>query len=116
MLFFLKRIFFFVIDNWKIVLPIIALLIGSIFIYRACHKTPHLDEQQIKRAQDAIAKQDREEMTKVLVDAEVKEKQIDANLANSDSAKLQAIYEARRKANAMTNEELARRLEELANE
>lgn len=116
-LFVLKRIGWFIYDHWKIVVPIIALIILGLW-FRSCwnkHKAK-LNEQQIIAAQQAIAKQDREEMIKVLTEVAVEEKQIDTNVANATSEKLIAIQEAKRKAAKMTNEELAQRLEELLNE
>lgn len=116
-LFFLKRAFWFVVDNWKIFVPAIVILIAAIWI-RSCwsaHKAK-LNEKQIIAAQQAIAKNDREEMQRVLVEAEVEEKQIDANLAEGEHEKLVAIQEAKRKAAKMTNEQLAAELERLANE
>lgn len=115
--FVIKRIGWFIVDHWKIVVPAIVLIFAA-FWFRSCwakHKAK-LNEQQIVAAQQAIATQDREAMTKVLVEADVAEKQIDANLANSDHQKLEAIQEARRKAAQMTNAELAATLEEMAKE
>ncbi len=116
---FFANIFGWIIAHKRLVLYIvggIVLFICVSLIYRACHKAPHLDEKQIQRAQDAIAKQDREEMVKVLTEAEVAEKQIDANLAEGEHQKLEAIQEAKRKAAKMTNDELAAELERLAQE
>lgn len=113
---FLKRVFWFVTDNWKVVLPAIGVLIVVIFVYRACHKAPHLNEAQIQKAQQAIAVQDREQMKEVLVESEVQEKQINANLANAETEKLNALAEARKKAEQMTNQELADELERRAKE
>lgn len=115
--FVIKRIGWFIVDHWKIVVPAIIIIFAA-FWFRSCwnaHKAK-LNEKQIIAAQQAIATQDREQMTKVLVDVAVTEKQIDANLANSDREKLEAIDEAKKKAAGMTNQELAAELERLASE
>jgi biopolymer transport protein ExbB/TolQ len=99
-------------------LLVLLIIVGLGLWARSCwnsHKTK-VTAQQTVAAQQAIAKGDREEMTKVLVDIAVTEKQIDANLANSDRQKLEVISEAKREASKLSNEELAKRLEELASE
>ncbi len=113
-LFFLKRAFWFVVDNWKVVLPAAVLIVAGVFVYRACNRPPKLDEKAIQRAQTAIAKQDREEMTKILVESDVREKQIKDESADAHAQTTNAIVEAKAKANAMTNEELAAELERRA--
>lgn len=112
-----KNVFFFLVAKWKIVLPLIAVIAVGLFL-RSCwskHEAK-LTALQTVTAQQAIAKGDREEMTKVLVDVAVTEKNIDANLANSDRQKLEVISDARRKAAGMSNQELADTLNALANE
>ncbi len=116
MLFILKRIGFFVVDNWKYTVPVILIgvLIFVVVISRSCGHKPKLNEKQIQQAQTAIATQDRATMEKVLVESDVAEKQIDANVANAEVQKLNAITEAKTKAAQMTNEELAAELERRA--
>lgn len=115
---FAKRVVWFVWDNKRVVLPIIGavvLLVLVVFAYRGCSRSaPKLDEKQIQEAQRAIAENDRKVMERVLVESEVAEKAIDANLANAENEKLQAIQEARKKAAGMSNEELANALNERA--
>lgn len=116
-LFIIKRIGFFILDNWKIVLAVLAVLTITIVVYRACRPgPPKLDERAIQKAQQAIAENDRKAMTEVLVESEVAEKAIDQNLANAENEKLKALAEARQKAAGMTNEELAAELERRAKE
>lgn len=114
------NIFGWLVAHKRLVLYIaigIVVLFAGLYI-RSCwngHKAK-LNEQQIQRAQEAIAKQDREEMQKVLIEAEVQEKAIDANVANAEAEKQKAITEAKKRAAQMTNEELAAELERLASE
>lgn len=110
-LFFVKRAFWFIVDNWKIVLPAIVLIILAVFFLRWWNRPPRLDEKAIAAAQQAIQKQDREEMQKVLTEIEVQEKQIDANVQDAQVQTEQAVKEAKDKASKMSNEELAAELE-----
>jgi uncharacterized membrane protein YvbJ len=114
--FFLKRVFWFVVDNWRIVLPAVVLLVAGVFVYRACNRPPKLDEKAVQRAQTAIATQDREEMTKVLVESDVNEKHIKDEAADAHAQTVNATEDAKKKAAAMTNEELAAELERRANQ
>jgi hypothetical protein len=106
-----KLIGFFLWDNKKVVLPIIGILILTIWFTRACNRPPKLDEKAIQRAQQAIAENDREKMKEVLAESEVREQNIDANLAMADRQKVEALANARKKAEQMSNEELAAELE-----
>lgn len=115
-LFILKRIGFFVFDNWKVVLPIIGALVLIVFLFKACNRPPKLDEKAIQKAQQAIATQDREAMTKVLTEIEVKEKQIDANAADAQAQTFTAIQNAKQKAAGLSNEQLAAELEKKLND
>lgn len=111
-MFILKRLGFFVIDNWRAVVVTLAVLaITLVIASKACNRQPKLDEQQIQRAQKAIADHDRKEMIEVLTESAVAERNIDANLANSDRERLKAFDDARRRASSMTNDELAAELE-----
>jgi len=105
-----KRVFWFAIDNWKIVVPVIALLIALVFFVRWWNRPPKLDEKAIQAAQKAIAENDRKAMVEVLAASDVNEKQIDGNLASAETEKLKAIHEARKNAEALTNDELAAEL------
>jgi uncharacterized membrane protein YvbJ len=105
----------------RLILALMLIVVGVFiftiaFIFRACHKAPHLDQKQIQKAQDAIAKQDRVEMERVLIDATVTEQQIDGNVANAKADTVNAIHTAQKKAAGMSNAELAAELERLANE
>lgn len=110
-LFILKRIGFFFLDNWRVVLPRVGVLVLVICIYRVCNRPPKLDEAAIQKAQQAIAVQDRKAMVEILTQSDVAEKQIDANIANAKSQALNAINDARKNAETMTNDELAAELE-----
>lgn len=105
--------------HWRIVLYIIGgvvLVIAFSMVWKSCNRPPKLDEKAIQKAQDAIATKDRAAMVEVLATSELIEKRIDANLANAETVKLNTLADARKKANAMTNDELAAELERRINQ
>lgn len=108
-----KRVFWFAIDNWKVVLPIVALIIISLFVLRACNKPASLNEKQIQKNQEAIASGERKKMEEALLESRVAEQQIDANRADAENKKLKALDDARKEAREMSNEDLAKTLEGL---
>lgn len=119
-LFFIKRVGWFLWDNKRITiigLAILVLLIAGVFTYRGCKaRRVRLNQQEIIDAQKAIAAEDRKAMEKILVDSDVREKQINENLVNAKTETVNAIAEAKKKAAQMTNEELAAELERRAKE
>lgn len=98
-----------------VLLAIVGLIVVTItiFVFKACNRPPKLNEKQIQKVQQAIDKQERTEMVETLAQIEVEQKNIDANLANADNAKLKAFEDARKKARSLTNEQLAEALEAL---
>lgn len=97
----------------------LLLILVAVGGYKACkwlNPPPKLDEKAIQKAQDAITKKDREAMKQILVESDVAEKKIDANVANASADTVTAYAEARKKANEMSNEELAAELERRANQ
>jgi len=98
-----------------VLLSIAALVIG-LWISRLFHHAPKLNEKQITAAQQAIATNDREQMTKILVDSDVAEKQIDANVAYSNTQTTNAQAESRQKWSQASNEEMQAELERRARE
>lgn len=111
-MFFLKRIGFFLIDNWRIVVPAVLLVIVVVWASRACNKPPKLDEQQTRKAQQAIAKDDRKQMLEVLAESDVRESGID----NSIKAAEEATAAAKRNYLGKSNQELAEELNLRANQ
>jgi hypothetical protein len=87
------------------VLGIVALLILVFMAYRGCKSTPQLNEAEIQRGQEAVKQRNDEELRKILVESEAREAVIDANIANAEREKVNAIHEARQKwANANISE------------
>lgn len=118
-LFMLKRGFFFIVDNWKVTVPAIAILIALLGFgiwYATRPPKIRFDEEQIRKAQKAIETDDRKAMLEVLETSKVREANIDANLANAENTKLKVLSESRKETSKMTNAELAAELERLARE
>lgn len=114
-LFFLKRAFYFVIDHWKIVLPAIGLLILVVFLYRACQKPPHLNEAEIQKAEIAVKEHNDKVLKDILVESDVREKQIDANVANAEKTTQDAILESKQRYQDLSSDELAAEIERRKN-
>lgn len=98
------------------ILVVIAVIALGLFLRSCFHKEPKLDEKQIQKAQQAIAANDRQAMVEVLIAAEVAEKKIDANVVDASTQTVNAIAAAKKKANEMSNEELANYLNERSKE
>lgn len=109
----------FIIAKWRwfaIFAGVVLLFVVIGFIFKAFNRPPKLDQKQIQRAQTAIATADREEMTKVLVESDVREKQIDTNVAYANNATVDAINESKKTWANASNDELAAELERRAQE
>lgn len=114
-LFFLKRMLWFVKDHWRVVVPIIVLIIALVFFVRWWNRPAKINEKDIQKAKTAIAEQDREVMVEVLVQSDLDEKQIDANTSTAENVKLKTLDESRKKIDAMTTDEMAQELQRRLN-
>lgn len=116
-IFFFKRAFYFCVDNWKVVLPVVlAIVLGLYLLVKWNNRHAKLDQESIIKAQQAIASQEKAKMEEVFAQIEVKDQNIDANIAFSETKKINALAEARKKAREMSREELEDYLEERVNE
>lgn len=109
--FALKRAYYFVIDNWRTLLPFVAVLIAVIVLIsfvRSCSqpKTPKLNEAEIQRAEQAVRERNRLELETILTASDVREKQIDANVYAGRVETIQATQDAKRQYQSMTIDEL----------
>ena len=105
--FVLKRAAFFVVDNWKIVLAALVLLVAGVWLYRACNRPPKLDERAIQKAQDAIAKRDRDKMLEVLAESDTREAEIDSTIKQIEIDR----EKAKKNYTGLSNDDLAAELE-----
>lgn len=109
---FLKLVCWFCKDNWKVVLPVIAILVLGLWV-RSCwssHKAK-LDEREIQEAKQAIQQNNDEKLKEVFAKADAKQAVIDGTVANAEANTKQAEAEAKKKYDAMTLDELAAELE-----
>lgn len=109
--FFLKRVFFFVIDNWKVFAMLGAVIVVIVIFNKACNKPPKLDEKQIQKAEQAVKERNDAALKEILAESDVVEKQIDANVANASTQTVNAINESKKKYENMTTDELAAEIE-----
>jgi low affinity Fe/Cu permease len=90
-----------------VVLFAIVLLVGGLWLRSCFKKTPKIDEKAVNKAQNAIAKQDREQMVEVLAESDTKEDEVDSNIKGIEHAR----EEAKKNYSGKSNEELAAELE-----
>lgn len=115
----LANAFGFVVEKWRWFAVFAAIVLAFVllgFIFRAFHKSPKLNQVEIVKSQTAIATQDREEMTKILVDSDVREKNIDANVAYANTEVVNAQAESKKQWSTASNDEMAAELERRAQE
>ena len=118
-LFILKRIGYFALDNWRVVLPVAvgAAILLWLLIHYGCQKpAPKLNNEEILKSQQAIAVQDRQTQIAILANSDVREQQIDANVAAGRNATVNAIADSKAEWSQKSNEELAAELERRANQ
>jgi len=110
-LFFLKRVGFFIIDNWRVVLiglAILVVIIASGLTYRWCgNRKAKLNEQQIQKAQDAIKTRNDEKLKQILAEADTAEENIDAGIKQAEIN----TANAKKKYDHLSSDELAQELE-----
>jgi ABC-type transport system involved in cytochrome bd biosynthesis fused ATPase/permease subunit len=117
MIFFLKRAGYFVYDHWKIFAIALGVIVLVVLFYEACgKKTPKLNQEQIIKSQQAIAKEDRKEMLEVLAESDAQEKAAETVQANAEAVKEQTIKESKEKWSNASNDEMAAELERRAKE
>lgn len=109
----------FIREHWRsFAIALCGCLLATMFLglVRSCNRPPKINEKEIQKAQEAIAKRDRAEMIEVLAKSEADEKQIDANAMDASGRTANAVSQARRQVSELTNEELAREIERRLNQ
>lgn len=120
---FLKRIFWFCIDNWRVLLPILGVLVAVILVNRACSKPKGIDIKDVE-AIDKINRgnetERRKQLEKVIVENQEVISTVDERntiAAESEAEKQAAIWakindadakiaEAKRQGRDVTQDEL----------
>lgn len=112
---FFANIIGWIVANRRLVIGAVAvviLVIGIGLVYRACNKPPKLDQKEIIKAQQAIAKEDRKQMIEILTNSKVQEQGIDNSIKQAE----EATEKSKRSYANLSNEELAAELERRMNE
>lgn len=104
----------FVKRYWKYIVIGLAVIILALILYNAFNTTPKLDQDELRKVQDAIESTDRQKRIEVLTEIAVKRKDIDSNVAAGRIETLEAVREIRDDLNTKTNKELADILNQLA--
>jgi hypothetical protein len=117
---FIKNVFGWCVAHWRLLvyagLACVVLIMGVV-LFRSCgKKTPKLDQQEIIKAQQAIEEHDRKTMIDTLANSDVREKEINGELANAKDAKVNAIADSKTQWANANNQELADELERRAKE
>jgi len=99
-----------------IVLLGLAVLIFSLWLRSCFHKQPTLNQEEITKAQQAIAANDRKVMVDILANSNARQAATDQTVDNAKAAANDAATQARKDAANMSNEELAAELERRAKE
>lgn len=89
---------------------LVILLLPFLWL-RGCSKPPKLNEQEIQRGEQAVKDRNDKELKEILINSEVREKQIEANVADAKAVTAAAVQEAREKYANMNTSELAAELE-----
>jgi hypothetical protein len=109
---FTKLALWFVIDNWKVVLPIVLVLVAAVFVFKACNKPPSLNEKQIQKAEQAVKERNDKVLKEILAESDTRVDAIDSNIKLSEERTRDAVksYEG------MTVDELAAEIERRKNQ
>jgi hypothetical protein len=113
---FLKNAFGWAYANWRIVLGVFLLVFVFAFVHRQCNRPPkvQLNEKELQQVKQAIETQERRELEEAYVLVEVKQEEINANVANGRVETINKTTEARKEAQGMSIEELEAYLEGMA--
>jgi hypothetical protein len=110
---FLANIAGFLVAKWRLIAVIIGLFVvvfGTALLWKRCNPPPKLDEKQQQQAKTAIAKQDREEMVKILAESDAAEDVIDETIKVAE----QRTEAAKQNYTGKSNDELAEELNKRA--
>lgn len=94
-----------------VVAGIALILILGLWLKSCFSKPPKLDEKEIQKAEQAVKEKNDEELRKILTNSDVREKVIEANIANSEAETVNAIAESKEKYKNMNTTDLAAELE-----
>lgn len=92
---------------WVLFGLIAIVVLFVVFQIKACFTMPaKLDEPEIQQGEQAKKDGNDKVLRDILTNSDVREKMIDANVANAEAEKVNAIYESRKKWEAANRDEL----------
>lgn len=113
---FAKGIGGFCLKHWRIIGILIAFVVLIWVFYRAFHREPKLNEQEIQQAQTAIEQKNDQKLREILTNSDVREAQIDANVAYSKAQTANVAAESHEKYANMNTDQLAAEIERRKNQ
>jgi len=95
---------------------IIVVICLGLWLKSCLHHEPKLDEKAIQKAEQAVKDRNDAVLKEILIESDVKDAQIDANVANAAADTANAIHEAKQKYSNMNTDELAAEIERRKNQ
>jgi hypothetical protein len=84
----------------------VFVLVFALWMRSCMTKPAKLDQQEIIKAQQAIAVEDRKQMVEILASSDAREAVIDGNLSNAKADTINAIYDSKVKWNQASDDEV----------
>lgn len=109
------QILAFVKAHWRVFAIALLVMVVAVFgLMKACSKPKvQLDEKELQQVHEAIETRERKKMEDAFVKVEAKQAEIEANVTNAKAATVNAQAEARKKVQAMSDDELSDYLESI---
>lgn len=89
-----------------ILAAITLIALASILLTRSCGQKAKLDQQEIIKAQQSIAVEDRKQMVEILVSSDAREAVIDSEVSNAKKDTVNAIADSKEKWSQASDEEI----------
>jgi hypothetical protein len=97
--------------HWRILLGVFIVVFVFAFVLKQCNRPAKLNQKELIEAQAAVEERNDEKLKTILAESDVRVKEIDANVANGRVELINAQYEAKKKYEGMSTDELAAELE-----
>lgn len=104
----------FIYAHWRVfaILAAALLLTGVVLGVRSCMKpVPKLDDAEIQKGEQAVKERNDKELREILTNSDIREAQIDANVAYAENKTVQVQHESKEKYRNMNTDDLAAELE-----
>lgn len=100
--------------RFMLLVVVLVVIVPAAIIYTRCSREKPVSPEKVREIQDAIASGDRKRQEEKLAEIEGDVAAADKSVLEADTAKINAMAEAKKKAEGMSNAELAAELERLA--